>query len=186
MMTWITSLYSYEMPFAGQTINDKKDQKSMSKLYFSKDLFHVVKAMYTQLPWLCNTVVDNFMTEDDLLLNGISPSIVTICYMPHWGQDKMVNISQMTFSNAFSLKKMYEFRLIFHWSFFLRVRLTIFHHYTPRFNEIERVVYWFHLVCLSVCPSVDRIVSARYLQQYLLVLSSNFGRCVTCTVCFKI
>ena len=33
-------------------------------------------------------------------------------------------------------------------------------------------VYWFHLVCLSVrpsvCPSVDRIVSALYLQQYLL------------------
>ena len=48
------------------------------------------------------------------------------------------------------------------------------HHYTPRFNEVERGVYWYHLVrlsvCpsvrLSVCPSVDRIVSALYLQQY--------------------
>ena len=38
--------------------------------------------------------------------------------------------------------------------------------YTPRFNEVERGVYWYHLVCLSVCPSVDRIVSALYLQQY--------------------
>ena len=29
-------------------------------------------------------------------------------------------------------------------------------------------VYWFHLVRLSVCPSVDRIVSALYLLQYSL------------------
>ena len=40
--------------------------------------------------------------------------------------------------------------------------------YTPRFNEVERGVYWYHLVRLSVCPSVDRIVSALYLQQYSL------------------
>ena len=39
-------------------------------------------------------------------------------------------------------------------------------YYTPRFNEVERGVYWYHLVRLSVCPSVDRIVSALYLQQY--------------------
>ena len=47
-------------------------------------------------------------------------------------------------------------------------------YYTPRFNEVDRGVYWYHLVrlsvCpsvrLSVCPSVDRIVSALYLQQY--------------------
>ena len=31
-------------------------------------------------------------------------------------------------------------------------------------------VYWYHLVRLSVCPSVDRIVSALYLQQYSLDL----------------
>ena len=41
-------------------------------------------------------------------------------------------------------------------------------HYTPRFNEVERGVYWFHLVRLPVCPSVDRIVSAPCLQQYSL------------------
>ena len=34
--------------------------------------------------------------------------------------------------------------------------------YTPCFNEVERGVYWFHLVR----PSVDRIVSVLYLQQY--------------------
>ena len=41
-----------------------------------------------------------------------------------------------------------------------------YYYYTPRFNEVERGVYWYHLVRLSVCPSVDRIVSALYLQQY--------------------
>ena len=41
-------------------------------------------------------------------------------------------------------------------------------YYTPRFNEVERGVYWYHLVRLSICPSVDRIVSALYLQQYSL------------------
>ena len=38
--------------------------------------------------------------------------------------------------------------------------------YIPRFNEVDRGVYWYHLVRLSVCPSVDRIVSTLYLQQY--------------------
>ena len=41
-----------------------------------------------------------------------------------------------------------------------------------RFNEVERGVYWFHVVRLfispSVRPSVDGIMSAQYLQQYLL------------------
>ena len=37
--------------------------------------------------------------------------------------------------------------------------------YTPT-QRSSRGVYWFHLVRLSVCPSVDRIVSVLYLQQY--------------------
>ena len=38
------------------------------------------------------------------------------------------------------------------------------YYYTPRFNEVERGVYTG--ITLSVCPSVDRIVSALYLQQF--------------------
>ena len=45
------------------------------------------------------------------------------------GRDKMANISQMTLSDAFSLMKIYEFHLIFHWSLFLRVQLTISLHW---------------------------------------------------------
>ena len=37
--------------------------------------------------------------------------------------------SQTTFSNAFSLMKIHEFRLRFHWSLFVRFELTIFQHW---------------------------------------------------------
>ena len=69
--------------------------------------------------------------------------------------------------------------------------------YTPRFNEVERGVYWFHLVRPSVCPSVrlsvcgqNRVcsVSSTILIgsiSYLHILSSNFRRCVACNVCLK-
>ena len=48
----------------------------------------------------------------------------------HWGRDKIADIFQTTFTNVFSWMKMYEFRLKFHWSLFLRLQLTI-------------VQYWF-------------------------------------------
>ena len=56
------------------------------------------------------------------------PSIFDIWapLLTHWGQDKMAAISQMTLSNAFSWMKIYAFWLRFHWSVFLRVKLTIF------------------------------------------------------------
>ena len=53
----------------------------------------------------------------------------------HWGAwfnssplTKVAAISQTTFSNAFSWVKSFVFWLIFHWSLFLRVKLTIFQH----------------------------------------------------------
>ena len=49
--------------------------------------------------------------------------------LTHLGRDKMDAISQTTLSNAFSWIKRYEFRLIFHWSLFLRFQLTIFQHW---------------------------------------------------------
>ena len=44
--------------------------------------------------------------------------------LTHWGRDKMAAIFQTSFSNRFSWMKMYQFRLIFHWTLFLRVQLT--------------------------------------------------------------
>ena len=48
---------------------------------------------------------------------------------PYWGRDKIDAISQTTFSNEFSWMKMYEYRLKFHWSLFLRVQFTISQHW---------------------------------------------------------
>ena len=52
------------------------------------------------------------------------PSCLGLNVLTH----KIAAISQTTFSNAFSWMKMYEFRLRFHWSLFLRFQLTIFQH----------------------------------------------------------
>ena len=41
--------------------------------------------------------------------------------LTHWGRDKVDAISQTTSSSAFSWMKMFELRLKFHWSLFLRV-----------------------------------------------------------------
>ena len=49
--------------------------------------------------------------------------------LTHWGRDKMDAISQTPFSSSFSWMKMLEFRLKFHWTSFLRVQLTISHHW---------------------------------------------------------
>ena len=39
--------------------------------------------------------------------------------LTHWGRDKIAKILQTTFPNAFPSMKIFEFRLIFHWSLFL-------------------------------------------------------------------
>ena len=62
-----------------------------------------------------------------LSLAGRKPRISPA--LTHWGWDKMAAIFQTTFSNAFSWIKMFKFRLIFHWSLFPRVQLTIFQHW---------------------------------------------------------
>ena len=49
--------------------------------------------------------------------------------LTHWCWHKMAAIFQMTFSNAFSWMKMYEFWLSFHWSLFPRVQSKIFQHW---------------------------------------------------------
>ena len=71
-------------------------------------------------------------------------------------------------------------------------------YYTPHFNEVERGVYWYHLVRLSVCLSVRlsicgqnhvRSVSSTILIgsiSYLHILASNFRRCVACNARFEI
>ena len=67
--------------------------------------------------------------------SSLAPLFYCICvshtttWYTHWGREKMAVIFQTTFSNAFSSMKIFEFRLKLHWSLFLRVRLTVFHHW---------------------------------------------------------
>ena len=49
--------------------------------------------------------------------------------LTHAGLNKMVNISQTTFSNALSWKKIFVLWLQFHWSLFLKVYLTLWFRY---------------------------------------------------------
>ena len=58
-----------------------------------------------------------------------SVSLQSSIILTHWGRDKMDALLQTTLSNAFSWMNMIEFGFIFHWSLFLRVQLTIFHHW---------------------------------------------------------
>ena len=57
--------------------------------------------------------------------------------LTHWGRDKVVSIFQMTISIAFSLMKMFEFRLEFHWSLFPR-----FHLNKPELFQIMAWHWW--------------------------------------------
>ena len=64
------------------------------------------------------------------LIWNASIQVPTTCaWLTHWGRDRMEAISQTTFSSAFSWMKMFELESKFHWSSFLRVQLTIFHHW---------------------------------------------------------
>ena len=57
------------------------------------------------------------------------PNILLFGLWTHWGRDNMDAISQWTFANAFSSMKMFEFRLKFRWSLFLKFQLTINQHW---------------------------------------------------------
>ena len=74
---------------------------------------------------------------------GAIPGVYTqefgMCPLTQWGGDKMAAISQTIFSNALSWIKMFEFRLKFHWSLFLRVQLTIFIYLNQLWLDCRRI-----------------------------------------------
>ena len=91
---------------------------------------------------------------------------------------QMDAISQTTFSNAFSWMKMFEFRLKFHWSLFLRYQLTIFQHWfrywlgavqaTSLYLNQWWLVYWRIYVSLGLNELThwgwDKMAAIQYLQ----------------------
>ena len=78
-------------------------------------------------------------------------------------------ISQTTFSNAFSWKKLFEFRLKFHWSLFLRVQLLILHH-------------WFRQ-WLGAGPATSHCLNQWWLVYWCIYASLGLNELIkTCTV----
>ena len=61
--------------------------------------------------------------------HNITLKVVDCFNLTHWGWDKMAANFLMTFSNAFSWMKIYEFQLQVCGSLFLRVQLTVFQHW---------------------------------------------------------
>ena len=112
-------------------------------------------------------------------------------WLTHWGRDKMDAISQTTFSSAFSWIKMFEFRQKFHWSLFLRVKLTMFHHClrwwlgagqaTSHYLKQWWLVYWRIYASLGLNELSARCgsFSALALQITQVMQSHGYGRCLT-------
>ena len=99
---------------------------------------------FSEIEIKIHTLLFKKMQFENVACHFISASMLT-----HLGRDKMAAVSQ-TFSNAFSWMKMYEFRLKFHWSLFLRFQLTIFQHWFR---------YWFGAVQAT----------SHYLNQWWLI-----------------
>ena len=101
-------------------------------------------------------------------------------HLTHWGQVKMSTILQTTFSNAFSGMKTYEFWLRFHWSFFLRLELTIFQHWfrwwfgayqaASHFLNQWWLVYWSIYASLGL----KELMGPKYQTDYLFYHTISF------------
>ena len=106
--------------------------------------------------------------------------------LTHWGRDKTASIF-LTFSNAFSWMKMYQFRSRFHWSLFARVQLIISQHWfrwwlgavqaTSHYHNRWWVAYW--RIYASLGPNEFRphnnIVSHKLLLDLSLICQAHNG-----------
>ena len=82
-----------------------------------------------QQSWHYNSWVSVYVNHQALVSSNYAFQQLHFEPLTHWDRDKMDAISQTIFWSAFSWMKMFEFRLKFHWSLFLRVQLTIFQHW---------------------------------------------------------
>ena len=76
----------------------------------------------------CYTRISTLSTKSTVWL-WVSSSVLSLNWVNTLRLRQNGSISQMTDSIAFSWMKIYEFRLKFHWSLFLRFQLTIFQHW---------------------------------------------------------
>ena len=113
-------------------------------------------------------LTDNTISSWDCyqwLLRRISPHLTL------WDRDKMAAIFQTTFPRTFTWMKMYEFRLRFHWSLFLRVHITIFPYWLRYWFDVEQakshyVNQWRPSLLTHICDTrLSELSSIRYLVE---------------------
>ena len=90
-----------------------------SEMYIDRWMHHSVTSCSLDLWWKQLGSCSDLWNMHDLNLIIWEPTALT-----HWGRDKIDAILQTAFSNTISWMKMFEFRLKFHWSLFLKVQLT--------------------------------------------------------------
>ena len=102
--------------------------------------------------------------------------------LTHWGQYKMANILQTTFSNAFCWLKSLVFWWKFHWSLFLRVQLTISQHWCRQWVGTKKATnhylnqWWLRLM------STWRILSLNELNWHTSIADINGATTFLCSM----
>ena len=88
---------------------------------------------------------------------NVTVSIDWYADLTHWGQEKMTEIFQLSYLNTFTWTKVYQFRLRFCWSLFLRFELTTFQHryWFRQWFGADQVTA-FPIVCSTVCSGADK------------------------------
>ena len=121
-------------------------------------------------------------------LRGIPHTITLKDTLTHWGRDKMAAISQTMFSNAFSWMKMCECCLSFHWSLFLRVQLTIFHHWfrsaPSHYLNQWWLVYWRIYALVGLNELITCVINTLRLgDTYLHLWTGSSVQAIACCLC---
>ena len=96
--------------------------------------------------------------------------------------DKMVAVSQTTFSNAFSRINIFVFRFTFHWSLFTSVQLTLSEHWIRQRLVAEPETRHYLNQCRPISPMYICGTRGRWLIKSLL--KSGHGRVITSTTSY--
>ena len=101
--------------------------------------------------------------------------------LTHWSRDEIDAILQMTFSNAFSWMKMFEFQSKFHWNLFPKVQLTITHHWFRKWLGTDQVTS--HYLNQRWVRSLTHkcITWPRWVKESWLSLTRVMAWCLTVT-----
>ena len=120
----------------------------------------------------------------------VSFSLIQILYggkshIPtHWHRDIMAAIFQTTFSNAFSLTKMYQFQLKFRWSMFRSVHLTTTQHWFRKWlgvgQETSNCLKQCWLVYRRIYTSLSLNESSHHINRLWTTIHFHLTHLSTC------